>query len=364
MRAARRQQRLRGLHVEGSRPCRSSSCRRARLPDLGSDSGCGGDHRGFLRFFEQGITNDAARVIAARIERAPVDIVELVTHLLAHPLLGAGGHIADALDESSESRRVFGQTFGTEQENGEHTNHQQLFEGQTEHAHQITLRELPARFGRLSQKGGIVTFSEIDARYIAEFAEETRIQLTARSLAHEHGISVIPPATGAHYATISAATSAANIVEVGTAFGVSGLWLLRGAPEATLTSIDDGYDRQEQAKPLFAEAGFAANQIRLITGRASDVLPRLNENSYDVVVVDGDPAHVAAYVEHALRLVRVGGAVLVPHVLWRGEVSDPTKRGAIPTAFRKMLTQVRDSADLAASMSPLGDGLLTISKLA
>ena len=102
----------------------------------------------------------------------------------------------------------------------------------------------------------------------------------------------------------------------------------------------------------------------MITGRASDVLPRLNENSYDVVVVDGDPVQVATYVEHALRLVRIGGAVMVPHVLWKGEVSDPTKRGAIPAAFRKMLTQVRESTDLVASMSPLGDGLLTITKLA
>ena len=209
-----------------------------------------------------------------------------------------------------------------------------------------------------------MTFSEIDARYIAEFADETKTQLTARSLAHEHGVAVIPPATGAHYAALAAATSAQSIVEIGTAFGVSGLWLLRGAPGATLTSIDDGYDRQEQAKPLFSDAGFAVNQIRLITGRATDVLPRLNENSYDVVVVDGDPSHVATYVEHALRLVRVGGVVMVPHVLWKGEVSDPTKRGAVPTAFRTMLALVRDSSTVAASMSPLGDGLLTVTRLA
>ncbi len=208
-----------------------------------------------------------------------------------------------------------------------------------------------------------MVFSEIDARYIAEFSNETKTQLTARSLAHEHGVSVIPPATGAHYATLAAATGAQNIVEVGTAFGVSGLWLLRGAPDAVLTSIDDGYDRQEQAKPLFVEAGFAVNQIRLITGRASDVLPRLNENSYDVVVIDGDPTHVSSYVEHALRLVRVGGVIMVPHVLWKGEVADPTKRGAVPAAFRKMLSEVRDSSEVMASMSPLGDGLLTITKL-
>jgi predicted O-methyltransferase YrrM len=55
---------------------------------------------------------------------------------------------------------------------------------------------------------------------------------------------------------------------------------------------------------------------------------------------------------------------MVPHVLWKGEVADPTKRGAAPTAFRKMLSVVRESSDVVASMSPLGDGLLTITKFA
>jgi predicted O-methyltransferase YrrM len=208
-----------------------------------------------------------------------------------------------------------------------------------------------------------VTFSEIDARFITEFADETRAQLTARSLAHEHGVHVIPAATGAHYAALAAATQAQNIVEVGTGFGVSGLWLLRGAPQAILTSIDDGYDRQEQAKPLFVGAGFAPNQIRLITGRASDVLPRMNETSYDLVVIDGDPAQIASYVPQALRLIRVGGVLLAPHVLWKGDVADPAKRGAVPSAFRAMLAAVAESDDVTATISPLGDGLLTVTKL-
>lgn len=209
-----------------------------------------------------------------------------------------------------------------------------------------------------------MTFTEIDARYITEFATELPPQVSARALAHEHAVRVIPAATGAHYAVATATTLAKSILEVGTGCGVSGLWLLRGAPHATLTSIDDAYDRQEMAKPLFTEAGYSVNQIRLITGTAREVLTRMNEDAYDVVVLDDDPQHIVELTEVAIRLVRVGGQVLVPHVLWNGETADPAKRGAIPQAFRAVINLVHESEHLAGAVTPLADGLLTIVRMA
>lgn len=209
-----------------------------------------------------------------------------------------------------------------------------------------------------------MTFTEVDARFITEFASETATQKSARALAHEHGVHVIPAATGAHYAIATATTEASSILEVGTSFGVSGLWLLRGSPGAVLTSIDDAYDRQEPAKALFAEAGVSPNHLRLITGRADEVLPRMNENAYDVVVVDGDPTEILELVSLALRVIRPGGQLLVPHVLWHGETSDPTKRGVIPGAFRKVIKLVEDSETLMGAITPLADGLLTVVKTA
>jgi Predicted O-methyltransferase len=66
-----------------------------------------------------------------------------------------------------------------------------------------------------------------------------------------------------------------------------------------------------------------ANRIRLITGRATEVLPRMNDGAYDLVFVDADEGSVLDYVEHALRIARRGGMVLVAHALWRGRVADP-----------------------------------------
>ena len=185
----------------------------------------------------------------------------------------------------------------------------------------------------------------------------------ARQQSLELGIDAISPAVGAQSAVIAAATGARSILEVGTGAGVSGIWLLTGAPGATLTSIDTEVDHQQHAKANFAEAGIPANRVRLITGRAADVLPRMNENSYDIVFVDADPQCVIEYVEHALRLARPGGTVLVAHALWRGRVADPAQRDDVATGFRTLLTVIASSTAVISALSPVGDGLLQITKL-
>ena len=209
-----------------------------------------------------------------------------------------------------------------------------------------------------------MSHNELNWMFASNFAQESEVAAKARALSLEHGIEPIALAIGAQIALIAAATSATNIVEIGTGLGVSGLWLLAGAPLATLTSIDEEFEYHELARTLFTEAGYPASRVRLITGRALDVLPRMNENSYDIVVIDGDPAQLLENVEHALRLVRVGGTVLLPHALWRGEVADPAKRNSIASSFRAVLNEVTASSAVLAALSPAGDGLLQVTKLA
>ncbi len=200
-----------------------------------------------------------------------------------------------------------------------------------------------------------------------KFAEDFIVERAEIAAARQHsielGIDPVSPATGAQLAVIAAATAAANIIEIGTGVGVSGLWLLAGAPEATLTSIDFELDYQQSAKKAFTDAGIPANRVRLIAGRATDVLPRMNEQSYDVVLVDADPQSVIQYVEHGLRLVRPGGTVLVAHALWRGRVADPAQRDDTVSGFRSLLKEIAASDAVISALSPVGDGLLQITKI-
>jgi predicted O-methyltransferase YrrM len=200
-------------------------------------------------------------------------------------------------------------------------------------------------------------------KFASDIVSEPAAIQAARSQSLELGVEPVAPAIGAQAAVIAASTRATSILEVGTGVGVSGLWLLRGAPDATLTSIDVETDHLHSARSNFTEAGVLPSRVRLITGRARDVLPRMNENAYDVVFIDADPGGVIEYVEHALRLARPGGTVLVAHALWKGRVADPAQRDETTTGFRTLVTEIAASPAVVSALSTVGDGLLQISKL-
>jgi predicted O-methyltransferase YrrM len=200
-----------------------------------------------------------------------------------------------------------------------------------------------------------------------KYAEEFPVEPPATQLARQHslelGIDPISPASGAQLAVLAAAIDADSILEIGTGAGVSGLWLLTGAPDAILTSIDIEYDHQQAARTAFADANVPANRIRLISGSAHEVLPRMNDGAYDLVLVDADAASVLDYVEHGLRIARRGGLVLVARALWKGRVADPAQRDETVADFRALLGTITESGAVQASLITSGDGLLQLVKL-
>jgi predicted O-methyltransferase YrrM len=208
-----------------------------------------------------------------------------------------------------------------------------------------------------------VSDKQLSWKYAEEFVVERPDIALARQHSLELGIDPVTPSMGAQLAVIAAATAASNIIEVGTGAGVSGLWLLSGAPDAVLTTIDSELDHQAVARKAFADAGIPANRVRLIGGRAAEVLPRMNEASYDIVFIDADPTAVIELVEHGLRLVRKGGTVLVAHALWRGRVADPAQRDDTVAGFRLLLTEIASSEAVLSALSPVGDGLLQLTRV-
>ena len=199
-------------------------------------------------------------------------------------------------------------------------------------------------------------------KFAEELVTESGPLAEARQHSLEVGVEAVSSAVGAQLAVVAAASNATSIIEVGTGLGVSGLWLLSGAPGAVLTTIDREIEHQQAARDAYLRAGVPAGRFRLIAGRATDVLPRMNENSYDIVFVDADPGSVIEYVEHGLRLARPGGIVLVAHALWHGKVANPAVRDPTTTGFRTLLTEVSTSPAVISSLSTAGDGLLSLVK--
>jgi predicted O-methyltransferase YrrM len=204
---------------------------------------------------------------------------------------------------------------------------------------------------------------EVIWKYTEDFPSMSPAVELARRHSLELGVTAVSPAVGAQLRFLAAATGATAMLEVGTGAGVSGLYLFEGSPDGVLTTIDVEPDYQASARSSYLQAGIAANRQRFIAGRAQNVLPRMSDEAYDLVLVDADAGGVLGYVEHALRTVRDGGMVLVARALQQGRVADPARRESELADYRALLETVRDSAAVQVSLSAAGDGLLQLVKL-
>lgn len=199
--------------------------------------------------------------------------------------------------------------------------------------------------------------------YAEQFLPEDEVLTRARAKGDELGCVPVRPGAGAALRLLAATAGARAVVEVGTGAGVGSVWLLRGMrPDGVLTTIDVEPEHHRAARETYAEAGIPSNRVRLISGRALDVLPRLTDGAYDMVFCDADKREYPDYLEQALRLLRPGGVVAFDNALWHGRVADPAQRDDETVAIRGLGTSVREDERLVSALLAAGDGLLVAVK--
>ena len=163
--------------------------------------------------------------------------------------------------------------------------------------------------------------------YAEEFVAEPEAADAARRRGIEFG-SATPVGTGAGalLRVLAASVGARHVMEIGSGAGTSGIWLLGGMPEdGVLTTIDIDPEHASAAKASYAAAGIAPQRTRVITGRAAEVLPRMSDGAYDLVLIDGTRAPHP--VRRARRAVAAPGGVLaLDNMLWHDKVADPAAR--------------------------------------
>lgn len=174
-------------------------------------------------------------------------------------------------------------------------------------------------------------------------AHETEALVSARGRAEEQ-LRPPPPEVGALLRWAARSVSAKAVVEVGAAGGVTALWTLGGMEKGLVTSVEADPTLHALADKALAEAG-VADRVRSILGDPMEVLPRLSDGSYDLVVVQVTSRLIDRALEHAQRLVRPGGTILARSVLADQDV---------PVAVTSLL----DEAHVTGVLLPLDDGIL------
>ena len=182
----------------------------------------------------------------------------------------------------------------------------------------------------------------------------------ARTRSAELGITPVSQGTAAVLTFLARILSAKTIAEIGTGAGVSTLALLEGMPTGgTPPTIDSESEAQADAKKLLAAAGYGTPRpLRPIAGTALNVLPKLQDSTYDLVFIDGDPLEAVEYVAQASRLLRSGGVMVVNGAFAGDTIADPTSEGDETVIMREVLDAVAEMDELTPMLLPVGDGLL------
>ncbi len=182
---------------------------------------------------------------------------------------------------------------------------------------------------------------------------------TARAKAADLGSDAISSSTAALLSVLAASVNASAVVEIGASTGVSGAALLAGmTDEGILTSIDVEAENQRVARDTFTALGYDHVRTRLITGRALEVLPRLQDDAYDIVFVNGDRTEYPAIVAQARRLLRAGGLIVLNSALGAGGLAESGQREAGHTALREAANTLRDEDHWLPALLTVGSGLL------
>jgi len=120
---------------------------------------------------------------------------------------------------------------------------------------------------------------------------------------------------------------AQRCIEVGVFTGYSSLAVALALPESgRLVACERDERCLEIAKKYYQRAG-VAHKIDVKHALAADSLRSLLDcgeaSSYDFAFVDADKRMYEEYFELLLKLVRLGGLIVMDNVLWYGRVADP-----------------------------------------
>lgn len=181
----------------------------------------------------------------------------------------------------------------------------------------------------------------------------------------EHGrrdrIPIVGPETGQLLQALALARGARRVIEVGTAIGVSTLYMARALPAGgTLVSFEIDAGRHQAARGYLTRAG-VLDRVDL---RLQDAREGLGELSgpFDMAFIDGVKIQYGDYFDALLPLLGRGAVVAVDNVLMGGAVAEGRSDGRwdqeqIDRA-RAFNERLLTHEELTATITPVGDGVL------
>lgn len=154
---------------------------------------------------------------------------------------------------------------------------------------------------------------------------------------------------------------ARRCIEVGVYSGYSSLAVALVLPESgCLVACERDEKALEVAKRFYERAG-VLHKVQIKHGLAIHTLNLLLLNgeagSYDFAFIDAEKKMYMEYFELLLKLVKVGGVIVIDNVLWHGKVADPLVNDSKTASVRDFNKAIFEDERVSISLVPIGDGM-------
>jgi predicted O-methyltransferase YrrM len=173
------------------------------------------------------------------------------------------------------------------------------------------------------------------------------------------GIPIVSRETGRFLSVLVHMMQANRIIEIGTAYGYSTLWMAMAQPPAgKIWTIDPDHRRTDVAQTYFKRAG-EDDSITVFNQDALELLENFQQRNVDIVFIDADnKTRYREYLDLAIPMLKRSGIVVIDDCTLGGRISAPPVRGDDENmvAMRSFNDYFLSHPDLDATILPLGDG--------
>lgn len=157
----------------------------------------------------------------------------------------------------------------------------------------------------------------------------------------------------------------ANILEIGTGAGVSGISALAGC-DGFLTTIDNDGGTQNAAKQHFAECGFSG-RCRFINADCTAAVANLEQNRYNFIILDGPKSLYPALYPKLMEILDADGIIFADDVAFFNKPLVAGKAGHKHRTIIKNLTTftelVKNDVRVKAEFYGIDNGVAVITAL-
>ena len=199
-----------------------------------------------------------------------------------------------------------------------------------------------------------------DLSYLARLHDEPApLLLELEQHGTREGIPIVDRAAGRLLSVLVHCMQANRILELGTAYGYSTLWMALALPPAGhIWTIDPDMERTEIAASYFRRAG-VEQRVEIINQPALEVLEWFPQRNLDIVFIDAVKTEYEDYLEAVIPMLKRSGIVVIDNLLWSGRAAAvPTAKDDAETrAIRAFNEAFLEHPELDATILPIGDGI-------